>query len=97
MTWRHCGAFGLAIVLIAGVVSASLYPVDPTWVAGAYDDGDYDATALAVSSSEAVVGPLPRPTSPPLRGAFLCGTEIPRGSSAGELRRTPATRAPPLA
>jgi hypothetical protein len=97
MTWRHCGVSGLVIVLVAGIVSALVYSVDPIWVAGAYDDGDYDATALAVSSPEGLVGPLPPLTAPPLRSTFLGGSEIPRGTSAAEPRGTLATRAPPPA
>jgi hypothetical protein len=97
MTWRHCGAFGLAIVLVAGVVSASVYSVDPIWVVGAYDDGDYDATALAVSSPEALVGPRPPLMLPSSGSTFLSGSEIPRGTSAAQPRGTLATRAPPPA
>jgi hypothetical protein len=97
MNWRHSGASGLVIVLVAGIVSALVYPVDPIWVAGAYDDGDYDTTALAVSFPEAPVGPLPTLTSPPSRSTFLSGTETPRGTSAAEPRGTLATRAPPPA
>jgi hypothetical protein len=93
----HFGVSGLVIVLVAGIVSASVYSTDPIWVAGAYDDGDYDTTALAVSSPEALVSPLPPPTSPPSRSTFLSGSEIPRGTSAAEPRGTLATRAPPPA
>jgi hypothetical protein len=59
MTWRYWRVSGLVMIFMAGIVSASIYSVDPIWVAGAYDDGDYDTTALAASSPEALVSPLP--------------------------------------
>ena len=97
MASHRCPASGLAIILVAGIVSASIYPLDPAWIAGAYDDADYDTIALAVSSPEALVGPLPPPTPPPSRGSFLSGTAIPHGAGRREPCGRLATRAPPPA
>ena len=95
MASYRCPASGLAIILVADIFSASIYPLDPTWVAGICDDGDYDAIALAVSSPEALVSPPAPPTSPPSRDSFPSGTEIPRRAGTGEPCGRPATRAPP--
>jgi hypothetical protein len=96
MASYRCPASGLAIILVAGIVSAPIYPLDPSWVAGVYDDGDYDTIALAVSSQEALLGP-PNPPTPPSRDGFLSGTELPRGASTGEPCGRLAIRAPPPA
>ena len=97
MNWRHCRVSSLVILLVVGVASASTYSVDPIWVAGAYDDGDYDATALAISSPDALVRPPPPPTPPSRKSAFLSGTELASEASTGNLRGALATRAPPPA
>lgn len=85
----------LVAVLLAGIVSAYGYPVDSLWVAGVYDGGDYDITALAASSPESLVSPFSPPAVPPSPTTFLRGVSIPHGTATGPLHRTQATRAPP--
>lgn len=91
------GASALAAVLLAGIVSASSYPVDSSWVAGIYDGGDYDIAALAVSAPEALSSPQSPPTVPPQPSFRLRGVPIPHGTCAGPHSPTLAIRAPPSA
>jgi hypothetical protein len=91
MTWRRRGA------CLAGVISACSYPFDATWVTGVCDGGDDDVTALAISSREALVGPLPLPASPPSTSASLHGALAPCGTPSDQLRAALEARAPPSA
>jgi len=52
----HCWlAFGLLPVLLALVPLAYASPPDPTWLAGFYDDADYDDAVVAVVAASGVV------------------------------------------
>jgi hypothetical protein len=50
MSWRGwtTGILVLALLTLCPVASAS--PIDPTWIAGFWDDGDYDNVVIWVTS-----------------------------------------------
>ena len=48
-------AFGLLPVLVALVPLAHASPPDPTWLAGIYDDADFDEIVVAVVSASGAV------------------------------------------
>jgi hypothetical protein len=50
-TNRTCSV-GLLLVLITLVPLAHASPPDPTWIAGIYDDGDYDDVVIAVAGMD---------------------------------------------
>ena len=97
MTSYRYTASGLIGILLAGIIGACSYPIDTLWVVGVYDGGDYDATALAVASPEALASPPSPPTALPTVSATPHGASIPSGMSSPQLRETLATRAPPSA
>jgi hypothetical protein len=63
----------LLIALMAGLLAglsslAYASPPDPSWIAGIYDDADFDDVVGLVTSATAVVGPsapVPVPVIPP--------------------------------
>jgi hypothetical protein len=87
----------LALLIVLAVASltplAQASPADPTWVAGFWDDGDYDdvvllvcATAAAVQSAppapdsrRVLVGTVPTadPGAPPFRAVAAVATRAP--------------------
>ncbi len=52
---RVC-ALGLLLVLVALLPLAYASPPDPLWIAGIYDDADFDEVVVAVVSASGVVG-----------------------------------------
>jgi hypothetical protein len=69
-------------------------PVDPTWVAGFWDDGDYDDIVLLVCATAAAVPPAP---ALPDSGRVLVGVLTSPDPDAPPLHASAptATRAPP--
>ena len=83
------------LLLLTALAYAS--PPDPSWIGGLYDDGDYDDIVILVASATGTVdswSPLD------VRPEWLCvatTTAAEARPPAAPGRRTPATRAPPLA
>jgi hypothetical protein len=86
----------LLLVLIVGGLTplAHATPVDPTWVAGFWDNGDFDDVVLLVCATAAAVHPAP---SLPDSGRVLVGTLSAPDPGAPPVHVTApaATRAPP--
>jgi len=51
-------ALSLVSVVIALVPLADICPPDPTWLAGLYDDGDFDEVVELVASARGVVSKI---------------------------------------
>ncbi len=67
-TRRRVCALGLLLVLLALAPLANASPPDPLWIAGIYDDADFDEAVVAVVSVAGVVETmvlLRRPTDIP--------------------------------
>jgi hypothetical protein len=86
----------LAGLLVALVPLAHASPPDETWIAGLYDDGDYDDVVLALADAISLPTPTPMtggaPTDPPEPTASATST---RPDLA--VRARPLDRAPPAA
>jgi hypothetical protein len=54
--WSAVLIVGLLVVLRP---MACAGPIDPTWIAGYYDDGDFDDVAYQIATTSAVTGALP--------------------------------------
>ena len=50
MSWRRWTAGPLLVALIALCPVAHASPIDPTWIAGFWDDGDHDAVVILIAS-----------------------------------------------
>ena len=50
MSWRRWTAGPLLVALIALCPVAHARPIDPTWIAGFWDDGDHDAVVILITS-----------------------------------------------
>lgn len=90
---RAC-ALGLLLVLTALVPLADASPPDSLWLAGIYDDADFDEAIVAVVSVAAVVETvalLRRPTDIPAGAVRPHGTLL----SAAAPSSTFSIRAPP--
>lgn len=84
--------------LVAGLAPlAHASATDPTWIAGLYDDGDYDDVVLAITGNAGAIDPDHAPT---LR-AFLAVHRLAPGPETDSLGSvagpTLRTRAPPTA
>jgi hypothetical protein len=90
----------LGVVLLGAIVTAVLTPLayasppDPSWIAGIYDDGDYDDVVCLITSSNGTIDAVGPVSDPPLPVAGWV--------SALEIDRTPSppgffshSRAPP--
>jgi hypothetical protein len=90
-------ALFLLSVLVALTLLAHASPPDPTWLAGLWDNADFDDVVLAVASA---VGALEtsRPELPgsPAAAAGLARPAEPRASGRAEFEAVPS-RAPPSA
>jgi hypothetical protein len=71
-------------------------PPDPTWIAGLYDDGDYDDVVLGVTGTMAVAPSAPPPIT---AAAETHAAPAPPAREAPSKRSVvaPVDRAPPLA
>jgi hypothetical protein len=83
-----------AILALAPLAHAS--PPDQTWIAGLYDDGDYDDVILLVTASAGAIQADPVPALTPVATVvgFVCPTAE-RGSPEPP-RLADFSRAPPL-
>ena len=92
-----CAPFSaLFLVLLAAVVPLALaLPVDPTWIPGLYDNGDYDEVVDALLTADAVAVQLLAAPSP-LASAPLELIGVERASITSPIDRA-TSRAPPLA
>jgi hypothetical protein len=101
LTWRfrvtaHVGlAAVLATMIVALAPLASASPPDQTWLAGIYDNGDFDDVVLLIASSVGLVAPGPMDCGAMFSSIVLAPSPDdglgPRVSVALE-----QTRAPPL-
>lgn len=84
-----------ALVALTPLAYAS--PPDPTWIAGLYDDADYDDVILAVMSAAGALEAAPLVLVAPV--ATAVGTVAPAGPPrvAGPSLRASQIRAPPAA
>jgi len=85
----------LTLGLLVGLVPiAYASPPDPTWVAGFYDDADFDDVVLAIVS--AVVAAVP--TAPVVAEPEACGHRLHRARAVvrDHRPRMRANRSPPL-
>src|SRR5215470_3007917 len=53
---ERVSAFGLVLVLLAILPFAHASPPDLVWIAGIYDDADFDEVVVAVVSATGLVG-----------------------------------------
>jgi hypothetical protein len=90
------------LLLVAAVLLTALVPVayatppDPTWIAGYWDDGDFDSAVLFLVSACAVAV-SPAPDAAPHWGE-LTGIDVSQPCGARVTSRAAASpRAPPLA
>jgi len=89
-----------ALVLLVVGVLAGLAPVahanppDPTWIAGFYDDADFDDVVLAIVSAAVAASPSAQAAAVPQ----ACGDCLPeaRPIVRDHRPRLPANRSPPL-
>jgi|SRR5215472_424988 len=85
----------LVLGLLAGLVPlAHASPPDPTWIAGLYDDADFDNVVIAIVSAVATASP----TTPAIAVPEACGDRLPRARPVlGDHRpRLTASRSPPF-
>jgi hypothetical protein len=87
----------LLVLIVAGLMPlAKASPPDPTWVAGFWDDGDYDDVVLLICSTAAA---LPEPPAPPHATREVVATIDPAEPAKPPLavRASASSRAPPRA
>ena len=86
----------LLLILVVSVLTplAHASPVDPTWVAGFWDDGDFDDVVLLICATVAALQPAP---ALPDSGRVFVGTLPAPDPAAPPVPATApaATRAPP--
>ncbi len=91
---RRVCALDLLLVLVAPAPLANASPPDPLWIAGIYDDADFDDAVAAILSESAVVETvvlLRRPVDIPAGEVRPHGTLL----SAAAPASTFSIRAPP--
>ena len=85
----------LVLGMLAGIVPlAHASPPDPTWIAGFYDDADFDDVVLAIVSADVAASPTTRAVAVP-EGH---GHRLPqaRPVASDHRRGLTANRSPPL-
>ena len=85
----------LLLCLLALGPLAHASPPDPTWIAGIYDDADYDDVVLAITSSVGTIAAATVPTGEPLDvvlEVLLARSDSPAVTT---FVAAPQTRAPP--
>lgn len=88
---------GLVLVCLAVGVTTLAYadPPDPSWVAGYWDDDDFDNVVVFLLSATAVV--QPSPSDPCHPGNVVALVECPEPSATpAPVDATASPRAPPL-
>jgi len=93
--WRR-GLAALLVVLLVGIVpAAAATPIDPTWIAGCWDDGDFDSAVVFICGSAAVAVPSLVGAAPvwvPVQQIELAQPDAP----PAPFRITALPRAPPV-
>jgi hypothetical protein len=87
----------LLVLVVAGLTPlAKASPPDPTWVAGFWDNGDYDDIVLLICATPA---DLPAPPAPPGATGEILATIEPAEPAKPPLavRASAPSRAPPRA
>jgi hypothetical protein len=85
----------LVLGMLAGIAPlAHASPPDPTWIAGLYDDADFDDVVLAIVSADVDASP----TTPAVAVPEVCGHRVPRVCLvvSDHRPRLTASRSPPL-
>ena len=94
--WRgRFSVLGLLFVLLALLPLAHAVPVDPSWIPGMYDEGDFDEVATAVTTAAAVLKCkllLAGQPAPLVAGRLAASSE---GSTQSVALRAAHGRAPP--
>jgi len=95
LSWRR-GLAALLVVLLVGIVpAAAATPIDPTWIAGCWDDGDFDSAVVFICGSAAVAVPSLVGAAPvwvPVQQIELAQPDAP----PAPFRITALPRAPPV-
>ena len=93
---RRVFAFFIAALLVGLPTVAFLDPPDPTWIAGYWDDDDFDDAVIAIAAASAVEAPPPVEAELPLWVA-VARVEMPTQEAYRAPRRPAASpRAPPV-
>lgn len=93
---RRVFALLIAAVLAGLPMVAFADPPDPTWIAGYWDDDDFDDAVIAITAASAVEAPPPVDTELPL-WVPVARVQIPQQEAYRAPRRPAASpRAPPV-
>ena len=99
LRYRRRSAFSALALLVLGMLAgivplAQASPPDPMWIAGFYDDADFDDVVLAIVSADAAASP----TTPAVADPEACGHRQPRARPVvrDHRPRLTASRSPPL-
>jgi hypothetical protein len=93
---RRVFALLIGVLLVGLPTLAFADPPDPTWIAGYWDDDDFDDAVIAITAASAVEAPPPVDTELPL-WVPIALVEIPRHEAYGAPHRPAASpRAPPV-
>ena len=94
---RSVFTFLIAALLVGLPTVAFLDPPDPTWIAGYWDDDDFDDAVIAIAAASAVEAPPPVEAALPL-WVPVARVEMSRQGAYRAPRRPAASpRAPPVA
>jgi len=92
--WGRAHVLGVLLALLTLVPLVHTSPPDAMWIAGIYDEGDFDDVVWALIGADSVVPPLPLTgTSPLLLVAVLMGVGVSSVVAGGSPTVRP--RAPP--
>ena len=93
---RRVFALLIGVLLVGLPTLAFADPPDPTWIAGYWDDDDFDDAVIAITAASAVEAPPPVDTELPL-SVPIALVEMPRHDAYGAPRRPASSpRAPPV-
>ena len=97
MTYSRCLLLLVVAALLTALVPAAYAtPPDPTWIAGYWDDGDFDNAVLFLVSACAVAV-APTPDAAPHWGELASIDLSQPGAAPVTSRAAASPRAPPLA
>ena len=93
---RRVFALLIGVLLVGLPTLAFADPPDPTWIAGYWDDDDFDDAVIAITAASAVEAPPPVDTELPL-SVPIARVEMPRQEAYGAPQRPAASpRAAPV-
>jgi len=93
---RRVFALLIGAMLVGLPTVAFADPPDPTWIAGYWDDDDFDDAVIAITTASAVEAPPPVDTELPL-WVPMARVEMPQQEAYRAPRRAAASpRAPPV-